>query len=265
MLWDFIDKTYIITLQTSMERQDRMRTHLKDIGISNYDFVYFKPVSPNTKNDVHNVNCSLLDIMNLSVVDEVSNNITKNHLMVIALAYKHNYERVLILEDDAEFTTPIPDNKIGIVSQWLRKNTCDLFYFGYCVWPIPLTICVAPHIVKIPSPYCAHSYIITREGMQKVLHYTAAQDIDNMNIHIDKLLATMPSLHKYACFPNICFQTEDPGLYKRAVNKILPTKWYVPFRYTVHTMDYISCILPIIVIFLICYIIIKSFFVLIAF
>jgi GR25 family glycosyltransferase involved in LPS biosynthesis len=257
MLWNFIDKVYIITLSTSTQRQDELRIHLQEIGLHNYEFIVFDPISSYTKNDAKDIECSIMNIFSLTVVDKISNNITHNHLKVVEKAYQNNFNRVLILEDDARFMVPIDETKITSASTWIERNYCDMFYFGYCVWPLPVSIFVTPHIVKIPTPYCAHCYLLTRPGMQKILKYIEHMDKNNMNIHVDKLYTVIPGLYKYGIFPNLCFQSEDPGLYKRALKKILPNELYVPFNYTVRTFDYISVVVPIVVILILCFIIMK--------
>jgi len=257
MLWNFIDRVYIITLSTSTQRQDELRLHLAEIGLHNYEFIVFEPVSSYTKNDAKDVECSIMNIFSLTVVDQISNNITHNHLKVVEKAYQNNYNRVLILEDDARFTLPIDETKIRSASEWIERNYFDMFYFGYCVWPLPVSIFVTPNIVNIPTPYCAHCYLLSRPGMQKILKYTEPMDKRNMNIHVDKLYTVIPGLKKYGIFPNLCLQNEDPGLYKRALKKILPDTMYVPFNYTVYTMDYISIVVPIVVLLVICFIIMR--------
>jgi hypothetical protein len=257
MLWNFIDKVYIITLSTSIQRQDEMRTHLAEVGLHNYEFIVFEPISSYTKNDAKDVDCSIMNIFSLTVVDEISNNITHNHLKVVEKAYQNNYNRVLILEDDARFILPIDETKIRSAASWIERNYFDMFYFGYCVWPLPMSIFVTPSIVNIPTPYCAHCYLLSRPGMQKILKYTGDMDRGNMNIHVDKLYTVIPGIKKYGIFPNLCLQSEDPGLYKRALKKILPETMYVPFNYTVYTMDYISIVVPIVVLLVLCFLIMR--------
>ena len=75
---------------------------------------------------------------------------------------------------------------------------------------------VTPEIVKLTSPLCLHGYCLSRQGMEKVVKMSRYYKIAPQ--HIDKLYG-QKKWKKYGIFPAICFQSEDPALYKKALEK----------------------------------------------
>jgi hypothetical protein len=240
-MWEFIEAIFILTTDRSVERVDRIRAHLKDIGMKQSEIVTFHASATGTTNDGADVSGNLLDIMSLRITDKVTNEIAKNHLSLVRKAYDAGHKNVLILEDDAVFTTPIPTEKITRIKEWLANHTYDIFYFGYCPWPIPISFIMAQDVVSIVSPYCAHAYLLSRSGMEKVLAYT--KEHGTADIHYDKLLATIPNFAKFGAFPTLCFQEDGPALYKRAIHPL-----QIPFKYTSQSLEYLSVIIPMIII-----------------
>lgn len=255
-MWDFIDKTYVLSLQNADEKRKIIHNHLNTLHIS-YETICFTPLQADTQNDCKDIECGLWDMMQLNATNIISNDIAKNHLVLVAKAYKENHQTVMILEDDAIFDTPIDTHKMARISRWIKSHAFDIFYFGYCPWPIPITFMETRDIVKIVSPYTSHSYVLSRSGMQKILQYVMDEslNIKKMGIHYDKFLASIPDFQKFGIFPMINFQNIDPALYRRSLHKIFGNHVYISFRTVVRFLEYVSVILPFLIVFIVCIII----------
>jgi hypothetical protein len=201
------------------------------------DRIFFL-IIPDQGRKTHNVSSSagLMDIITHNVMDETSLDISNNHMIMIRWAYENGYNRVLFLEDDAVFETT-DESIIRRLGAWMDTHEWDIFYMGYCPWPIVISVPVAINIVRIISPYTSHSYILNRTGMVKIL-----ANPPRNKIHIDKHFAIIPNLIKMGIYPSICFQSKNPALYDEAVKRLrLP----LSFRMMSKTLEITAIMWPI--------------------
>lgn len=163
---------------------------------------------------------SLWSILQHKTMDRISRDIFKNHVDIYKKSKQMDYERVMILEDDAIFTSYKNQNQLNFLNSYIRNNeNYDIFYLGYVNWPILWSSFSNPFVIKPFSPLTAHAYIINRNGIQKILEMIQTNP-ELQSIHIDKLLATSKTIKKKAAFPMISFQEKDPSLYLKACDKI---------------------------------------------
>ena len=163
---------------------------------------------------------SLWSILQHKTMDRISRDIFKNHVDIYKKSKQMHYERVMILEDDAIFTSYKNQNQLNFLNSYIRNNeNYDIFYLGYVNWPILWSSFCNPFVIKPFSPLTAHAYIINRNGIQKILEMIQTNP-ELQSIHIDKLLATSKTIKKKAAFPMISFQEKDPSLYLKACDKI---------------------------------------------
>ena len=92
------------------------------------------------------------------------------------------------------------------------------------------------------------------QGMEKILE--VSKYYDKLPQHIDKIYGKK-NWNKYGIFPAICFQSEDPALFKKAVEK-LPIK--LRFKSLSRFTEYSSVIIPILIILIIVYFLIYNFY-----
>ena len=185
---------------------------------------------------------SLWSILQHKTMDRISRDIFKNHVDIYKKSKQMDYERVMILEDDAIFTSYKNQNQLNFLNSYIRNNeNYDIFYLGYVNWPILWSSFSNPFVIKPFSPLTAHAYIINRNGIQKILEMIQTNP-ELQSIHIDKLLATSKTIKKKAAFPMISFQEKDPSLYLKACDKI---GIYIDFIKFSRINENISIYLPI--------------------
>ncbi|MAI13842.1 MAG: hypothetical protein CMM15_07480 [Rhodospirillaceae bacterium] len=179
---------------------------------------------------------NLWTILKHSTSDPVSCDILKNHLNIIRKYYDAGIQSLFIMEEDARFPRRDPKSMETWTNSnlWMKNNLpkWDLFYFGYCCWPILASFWCTPHVIRLPTPLCAHAYVINRSGMEKVLNFVQNPTFDP-NIHIDKLFVKIPGIRRYGCFPMLSFQEESPALYVKAcdiLNKNVTFKSFCQFN-----------------------------------
>ena len=198
------------------------------------------------------MDCKVSNILAHNACDSTCLNIAENHFKLIQRAKDNNLENVIIFEDDALFDLPINFKKLKEVVSWLTTVDWDIFYFGYCPWPIPFNIVRNKNIVKLYNPLCLHCYALSSKGINKILD---AQK-DYKGTHIDKYIGCDISLNKYGIFPAISFQSDEPALFLEAQKK-LPIKFTLTFRTVSRSLEILSIIIPIILVGIIIYILYR--------
>lgn len=251
-LWTFFSKIVIITIPNS-KRVEEVKKNLHMIGITNYEIREFKSAKKIINDGGEKVD-TLYEIYKHNICDETCKNIASNHLKLIQEAYDKNLENILILEDDAIFEK-ISAKRLFKVISWLTRNKWDMFYFGYCPWPILASVPITQNILKIFSPYCTHCYVINKSGISKLVN-----NLKNYRgEHIDYWYSKQKNMLKYAIFPAISFQSGDPALFKKAVQKIGVN---ISFTSVSKLLEVLSLIIPLFIIFLVIFVLykIRSYF-----
>jgi len=208
-----IDKIYILKLQNNDTSVLEKTIHetFPSIGIR-----YFEVEKKQNESNEGKMELSLWDIMKHDRVDAVAKDIAKNHIHMVMDAYQQKYKTVLIVEEDAiiEKNNHWPD-----AQKWLGANEWDIFYLGYCNWPVLCSFFITPHIVKLYTPLLAHAYLLNKQGMEKILNYTE-KGHKNMDQHIDKMYTRIPSFHKFGMYPMMVHQTKNAALFTKACDKM---------------------------------------------
>lgn len=227
--------TVVLTLES--KRDDAILSHLYENGFGKIT-LYKVPAARKESNDGGGGN--LIDILTYSLTDETSDNIFLNHVGMIRWAYDNHFSRVLFLEDDARFD-PVRGDVVKRLEKWMDANEWDIFYLGYCPWPLVFMYPVAVNVVRIPSPYLTHSYILSRAGMKKILDSISAS---TPSIHIDKHISRITGLKKIGIYPSVCYQSKDPALYDVARSKMrLP----MSFRTMCRFLEVLAIMWPVII------------------
>lgn len=245
-LWNFFSKIFILTIPGS--NIDRIKKQLKYIGILNYEIKVFDPVGKILNNSGGVNNITFKQVLCHEVCDSTCQNIAQNHFAIIQEAYDKNYENILIIEDDITFQS-ITNLQLLKTISWLSSHNWDIFYFGYCPWPILLSIPVSSNILRVITPLTTICYALSNQGIKKILEKKKYYRKE----HIDKFY-TSNNFKKFALFPSIAFQKSAPSLYNVAMD-ILGVD--IPFDYLTKSFEIISVLAPLIIILLVIFIIYK--------
>lgn len=118
----YFDKIFVINLDKDTERFEKISNHLKEIGIWNFERI--PAISIDTlpdfwqfRNFIKNDDKYILGGLGCRY----------SHIEAVRLSHVNNYEKVLILEDDATFLkspNEILESNINILNDW------DMLYFG---------------------------------------------------------------------------------------------------------------------------------------
>jgi glycosyl transferase family 25 len=133
-----------------------------------------------------------------------------SHRACAKLALERNYDRILILEDDA-FIDPFSQGIVQRINNFLERTNPDLFYLGVLLGKIWLTW--HRNIARCRGQG-AHAYIISRPGCEKILSWD-----DYCGKGIDSVFSKR--FKAYCVFPMMCYQdtsTSDIASFRRHID-----------------------------------------------
>jgi len=230
----YFDKIYVLTIPENAT--DHVRRELR--FLPKYSIYVFRP-DKTTINDGDTDN-SLYDILRHTKCNSTCENIMNNHLAIIREAYTEGLQKIVIMEDDVECNAV---KSPRYMFDWLRTHSWDVFFLGYCQWPYLLSYRVHDQILKLTSPMGTFAYALSRAGMKIILDFADIHAAEAK--HIDKLIGYVIPLRKYGLYPSMCFQSDGPALFKKALTK-LPLNLNVRFADVSNLLQEISLYTPIV-------------------
>lgn len=156
------DKIYIINLKHRIDRRKNMINQMNKINETNYEF--FDAIKP-TIEQVNDWNSNYLkqhnDNYRIGCLGCMF-----SHMMIMKLALKENYNKILILEDDVIF-----NNNYNNLSNYLSnidQNKQDMIYLSgsHIIQPEKIT----DNIYQIKKTFTTNSYIINKRAMEYIVN-----------------------------------------------------------------------------------------------
>ena len=241
-MWEFVDYVYVLCLEGETGRHDAMTRHLLSVGFRTSQIVLFIRPGKRYDNDVGNKVISLFDVMfnYPSLVNEVSEKIATDHFFMVEEALNHSetkpFARIMFLEDDARFL-PFSKN-ITRLGNFVRYSSYrwDQILLGYC--PLSCSFFLTPNIVRVGNTRLRHASILSVEGMRKIIEFKQ-KEFGRRPCPFDIVGNRIPHFRKLAVFPMICFQMEEPALYRRIVHNMC---YPLPFSEICQCLE-ICCVL----------------------
>lgn len=223
-MWNFYDKWYIITLK-NRDMKD-IKNNLKNIGVDNYEVLYYEPYN-NTSINNSKKDSSLLSLfLHKDTENIAAKNLFYNTYNTIKKGIENNYQNIVILEDDARFKLPFDLKKMKYVSNWLKNNKWDIFYYGHCPWPFPfISFFKNKYIVSPYNSLLSHSIAFSQTGMKNILYNMEKLINNDKYMHVDRFYNKYVD-KKYAIFPSICHQNIAPAIYSQIADKINLKSFY---------------------------------------
>lgn len=189
MLKDFIDKVYLINLESRHDRLSKATSVLTDSGIHE-----FKIINPN------------LDIIfENSALSKERQSVKDSHMRCIIDAIENKYENIIIFEDDIVFNQSDGDIEDNIQEhlrrcmEFIKKNEYDIFYLDN-ISVIQkdsngiVTSLNRDHytndIDKITGKPYAHSYVLNKRVFSRLL----SAQLDNPSICNDGVLIKIDAI-----------------------------------------------------------------------
>lgn len=230
---EYFKKWYVISLTDS--DTSGIEKNTKEAKIKNVEIIRYKGAKKRTNTPE---NTSIGNLLNHTSFDETAKNILQNHKATIQKAIYSGIDNVVIMEDDCRFDLPIDQEKIQHITEWLSKHEWDIFFFGHCPWPLPISFMKSRHVVKPMTPMLGHCYALSKNGMKIIL-----DEIDrHPNMQIDKVFGVSDRLRKYAIFPSIAHQCVSPSIYRDIMSRSGLSE--ICFRNVTTFLEYTSVLLP---------------------
>ena len=206
---NFVDKIYLINLD---ERKDRLKNVLKQFKLYNIkNYQRFSAIKPKF-NEIDpiiykNYSTHLSHDKNKYIIGATGCKFS--HRNIIRDAYENNYESILILEDDIEFSNNFL-NSLNYFITNMKKTEWDMLYLGGRNTLIEINkMCIPtefPHIYKCHKVKCTHAYLIKRKLFSKIL-----KDLETYDEEIDNYYfkCIQPHYNSYIIYPTIVNQTDS--------------------------------------------------------
>jgi GR25 family glycosyltransferase involved in LPS biosynthesis len=206
-LTDFFDKTFCINLDRRKDRWEECLTEFNKYNLNNVE--RFNAIDGK---DIQQIKSGCVTPSRLALV--------LTNLKILEKAIQENYETILILEDDVEFTDEV--NNISEYFKFLPKDW-DMLYFGgnhnTHMKILPPKI-VNEKVCKLHNTYSTHCVAINKKTFTTILN--RLRKCDNA---LDVIYVELQStLNVYSFYPMIATQRVS---FSDIENKITDYKWLI--------------------------------------
>ena len=197
----YMDKIFIVNLKHREDRKKKILTELQLNNIINYEF--FNAIRPNIEevNNWNNSYCSHFDNSNKNLENYKIGSLgcLLSHYNIIKLSLERDYNKIMILEDDAYFKSDY--NDIEKYSETLGNY--DMLYLSGS--HLGKKQIINNNIIKIEGTYTTTGYIINRGAMEYLV-----DNITGYSKEIDVFYAEeiQPRFNCYCTIPHIIHQRE---------------------------------------------------------
>ena len=193
-MWDFIDKVYVISLESETKRQEIVQNNLKILGLTDKTELFLTKRHPiSGKHGCY-----------------------ESHVAVIDLAKKQRHSTILVLEDDFKFTldweTYLPFAKTFV--QNTPRDKWDFLLLGVLPKRTHHTDIdnnpVPQHITRVACGSLAHAYIVNQTIIKTGIHPRTFYPNNPIDIHLFCNPLTQNPLYRvFALDPMIVVQQYD--------------------------------------------------------
>ena len=165
MLDTYVDKTYIVNLDSRSDRWELIQEEFKRIGLKNYErFPAIRPKLDNYPKEYYDKLTLAGADKNKYAISALGNKLSHVEIMKRALA--KGYKQILLLEDDAQFCDNFSDRILGVIDE-LEKQKWGMFCLGANHKDPPIS--VSEKLLKITCAYTTHAYILNDIMMHTII------------------------------------------------------------------------------------------------
>lgn len=179
-----VDKIFVINTKKATDRMLKISNHLKELEIN---FFRFEAIPTNLLKNIDKSNPKNLDIRNFEGWNINAKSLLETTKLIILESIENDYDKILILEDDAEFV----NYSVGMqnLSNFINKyNDWDFIHLNYSSCP-HLNFTNFPGVLRLKSGcLCCQAYLVNKNVMEIYLNY-----LNNYEMPIDHITQ---KLHK---------------------------------------------------------------------
>lgn len=174
---DFINKIFIINLDQRVDRMENMKNLMTELNITNWErFSAIKPSYSKIDKRLYSGYQKFMKLNKKYVKGSIGCKLS--HLEILKIARKRNYNKILILEDDVNFTGNLKYIEIGL--REIENLNWDMLYLGINKEK-SAEINELVFINKVISGLCTHAYIVNSKSYNKIIKL-----LENSDKQIDK-------------------------------------------------------------------------------
>lgn len=233
---DCVDKIYVINLRRRTDRLERIKYALKTLGLkaqiveaydgtlmspADLEKLYVKPITdyidPYNKRHMNlgEVACSL------------------SHHWIWKDAYKHQYKRIAVFEDDVRFGylfKYLLNTTLAILDQ--KKMSWDMLYLGRKIMDVnEIFVDEVPNLLRPNYSHWTIAYMLTRSGLGKLLRQNFLSNMLPVDEFLPLMYDQQPMTHLKKFFP----KREILTTYAFQPSIVQPTHYYGEANYVSDT------------------------------
>lgn len=188
---------FIISLKRAQERRANMIKKMKEI---NQNYIIFDAVDGKNMNNNQKNMCNKFEKLS-----DGEKGCFLSHYLLWKKILESGYETVIIFEDDAEIIN-IEDFKN--IQQFLIPDY-DAIFLGFCYEQYNKKVKELKKysIYKTNKVLCTHAYILTKNGIKKMLDYLDNQK--TWNYPVDHVVNKIDNFNKYLISPQLVKQSGE--------------------------------------------------------
>lgn len=164
MFNNFVDKIYVINLPSRPDRLEEFKNSSSKIG---FDFQVFKAFGPKEIEEIINSN-DFYKMMNINQdhYRKSAAGCFLSHLTIIKEAKEKGYKKIMILEDDCDFTENFAD-KFHTLFEKLPDNWDFLYLSG----SLPEFVEKFDGHARVSQVFTTHSYVLNHTAYDRIIEY----------------------------------------------------------------------------------------------
>jgi len=220
-----LDKVYIITLDQSIENRQKLLDRLDALCPNGAPYYFIEAVDGrkllSTKQGRESYGISLYDGWNIGKNEWWSRNVTSgeaggmcSHIKVWEDAYENGYENILVLEDDFNPNESFDFNLLETISGY------DLVFLSRILQSSHSGVYDMdwgdPNFVKPGYSYQTHSYVLSKEGIRKLVE-TNVNTLKKNIIVSDEFLPATYTWHPREDIRNLFYRNMNAYAYRNNI------------------------------------------------
>lgn len=205
-----VDKIYICHWSKLTDRKNFILKHLSENNLDNFEFVETYDKDSWDKELIEIEYPNIFNVYNSYGYNEPRKlklseiSLVLKHCWIIKESKKHNYDSIMVLEDDAllvdNFVEKFNSYKNELPPDW------DCAWIGSCCNLHAYPIIENKHIYEVPGSRCTHAYLLSKKCINTV--YNTIKYVDNCSDFYYNYLIDRFKLKNYWFEPELATQNQ---------------------------------------------------------
>jgi len=149
---------------------------------------------------------------------------TMSHINAIKYAKEHNFNKVIVLEDDVILAEDF-DKRINLLEKMLPKKWDHIYLSGIPAPEPPFSITMFASLQKSVFTQCTHSMLINSSAYDKIISKLSLFETTTDDIYCD--MVSKNELISYTLYPFVTYANDNyTYIWNKTINRPHPSKKY---------------------------------------